>query len=330
MARTTITAGRVQSLAYGVRHWKTTLFVALVVMPVTVMFRFISGRNLIRGGRSTDATFFHGAREVRRGWWSDKPGAARAAIRLCGVAALLLWFIEPLVVYVLLALEAVVLVCVGVRRYREQQHEKKVLRPVWPAVAGIIGIPASQPPTRWLDIPHNFLDDPAAVPADEPAPEIAVGLLAADTDDERRVRALVQLFDQRFGCRHHGTVDYARRLVRIRRRPAEPYCWIAISNVLGLPSSELAVDWLEMPSNPAEPGSRISVRLPADVVNNVPIRDELGRVIDQQFPGEWASKVVRATDTAPAFVVLTHKHPPKKPPTYVDFLAEHPDYQETN
>lgn len=318
--------GGLTGLAYSVKHhWKSILVMSIVVGIPVMVFRVLSGRNLIGGGRTTDATFFRRAVSVRKGWWNDLPGYARAGLRCAVIAGFFLWFVVPELVIVLLCLELVVAGLSSWRRVRELMHEKTVLRPVWPAVAGIIGIPETEPPSRWLDIPANYTADPTA-----PDAEITVGLRPADADDERRVRDLVTLFDQRFGVRHHGRVDYAARLVHIRVRPPEPYCWPAVANVLGVPAAELADDWMTVPDNADEPGARITVTLPADVVNNVPIREELNRTINQQFPGEWSSKVVPATAQAPALVVLTHKHPPATPPTHVDFLAEHPDYQEMN
>jgi len=325
MSSNPITTGRIGRVVYDLRHWKLTIFVAVVIGIPTLVFRFVSGRNIIVGGRSTDATFLRPATSVRRGWWNDLPGYARAGLRCAVIAGFWLWFVWPELVITLLCLELVVVGLSSCRRIRDLMHERTVLRPVWPAVAGIIGIPESEPPTRWLDIPRNYQADPTALDA-----EITVGLRPADADDERRVRDLVTLFNQRFGAAHHGRVDYAARLVHIRVRPGEPYCWPAVANVLGVSASEMADDWMTVPDSTDEPGSRIVITLPSDVVNNVPIREDLARTINQQFPGEWASKVIPATAQAPALVVLTHKHPPATPPTYVDFLAEHPDYQGVN
>lgn len=315
-----ITTGRIGRTVYDLRHWKQTLAVLLIVGLPLLVFRFLSGRNLVRGGRSTDATFLRGARSVRKGWWNDQSGAARAGLRLAVIAGLWLWTVAPTVVYILLALELVVVVLSAHRKYREQQHVKRVLRPVWPAVAGIIGIPESESPSRWLDIPRAILDDPTA-----PDAELTVGLRAADADDERRVAALVQLFDQRFGVAHHGQVDYARRLVHVRVRPEEPAVWPAVANVLGVPVSDLASAWLQVPADPGTPGSRIVIKLPSDVVNADPIAKDLKALVNQRFVGEWSSTVLRVDQA----VVLTHKAPTPEPPKRVDFF-EHMAREEAN
>lgn len=313
----------ITGVAYAWKHhWKAIILTGLVVFPLLFVWRLLSGRNLFGGGRTTDATFTRGARSVRKGWWNDLPGVVRAGFRIAVIAGLLLWFVAPALVIAMVVLELLVTVASVVRRVRERRHERHVLRPVWPAVAGIIGVPDTEPPARWLDIPSTYRDNPT-----HPDAEITVGLRAADADDERRVRDLVTLFSQRNSVAHYGRVDYASRLVHIRARPVEPYCWPAVANVLGVDSGALAQEWVTVPDD-INPGAQIVVTLPSDVVNNVPIRDELARVINQQFPGEWSSRVDRATDTTPARVVLTRKAPPPTPPNFVDFLAEHPDYQQ--
>lgn len=317
-----LTTARINRVVYDIRHWKLTLVVLVLVTLPALMFRFLAGRNMWGGGRSTDATFLHRATAERRGWWNDLPGAARAGFRIAAIAAVVLWFVAPVVVLAAATLELVVVGLSAYRRTRELLHERRILRPVWPAVAGIIGIPDNQPPARWLDIPREMLTAPT------PDTEITVGLRAADPDDDRRVATLVQLFDQRYGRRHYGWVDYASRLVHIGLRPVEPPIWPAVANVLGV-EDELAADWLMTYTPGAEEPNdrRIVVRLPDDVVNNVPIRDELSRLINQQFPGEWESRVERPTDRLPARVVLKPKPPKPEPPKFVDFLGTHPDYR---
>lgn len=318
MSSNPITTGRIGRRVYDLRHWKLTLFVAVVIGIPTLVFRVLSGRNLMRGGRSTDATFFHSARETRKNWWDDLSGAARAGVRLLVVVGVWLWFVASTVVYILAGIELVVVVCVAVRKYRERQHEKMVLRPVWPAVAGIIGIPEDQPPTRWLDIPRSMVDDPTADDA-----EITVGLRAADAEDERRVAALVQLFDQRFGVPHYGSVDYARRLVHLRVRPDEPTIWPAVASVLGVNPACLASEWLHVSDNPHANGAQIFVHLPVEVIDDGPLADDLRTLIRQRFSGEWVVVPNRETRC----VVLTRKAPEPEPPTSVDFFtfeaAEH-------
>lgn len=331
MSRVTTVQGtrsaRVAGAVYYLRHPSALLLFLVMWVAVTVptlVLRFFTGANLWGGGRSTDATFLRRAVSVRKGWWNNQSGIARAALRCCGIAVLWLYSVAPWAVYILAAFEAVVLVLSTIRRVRERMHEKAVVRPIWPAVAGIIGIPESEPPARWLDIPPLVITDPA-----NPDAEITVGLRAADADDDRRVAHLVALFDQRFGVAHHGTVDYATRLVHIRVRTAEPYCWPAVANILGLDAShQLAEHWLDVPDN-LEPGAVIAVNIPQDVVNVTPLASALQTLVQQQFPGDWTAKsqpAVWGAEPRPARVLLTRKHPKPRPPKFVDFLGEHPDY----
>jgi hypothetical protein len=332
MSRNPITTGRIGRTVYDIRHWKITLVVFLFVGIPTLVFRVLSGRNIFGGGRSTDARFFRRAVSVRKGWWNDLPGISRAALRLAVITGLWLWFVAPWLVITLASLELVVVGLSCWRRFRDKLHEKTVLRPVWPAVAGIIGIPESEPPSRWLDIPRQ-------VEADVTEWEITVGLRAADAEDERRVRDLVTLFNQRYqGVPHYGWVDYAARLVHIRVRPPESPIWPAVANVLGVSSAALAKDWITVDPEAYgdKPGATVHVDLPPDAVNYAPFSSDLSRVVNQNFAGEWTSHVYRADFTkgarARARVVLTRKAPAPKPPAFVDFLAEHPDYrrQEAN
>jgi hypothetical protein len=335
MSRVTTVRGtlstRIGAASYYLRHPKAlVLFVVMwvIVAVPTLLWRTITGQNLFGGGRSTDATFTRRAVSTRKGWWNNLPGVKRAALRCCGVAVLWLWTIAPVVVYILLGLELVVVALSTARRLKEELHERRMLRPVWPAVAGIIGIPEVEPPSRWLDIPESMRTDPTA-----PDAEITVGLRAADADDERRVEHLVALFDQRFGVPHHGTVDYAARLVHIRVRQPEPYCWPAVANILGLDASrELAGNWLDIPDE-LDAGAVITVYIPQDAVSITPFSTALTTLINQQFKGEWAAKVEPAQlvpQPRPACVRLIRKAPKPTPPKFVDFLAEHPDYQEAN
>lgn len=305
-----------------------------------LVFRFVSGRDMVSGGRNTDATFCKPAREVRKSWWSDKRGASRAAIRFTVIAALWAWTVVPVVVSVLVGLECVVLALVAVRKYRERKYEKKVLLPVWPAIAGIIGIPETQPASRWVDIPpqaHTAALGPATDPttgAPDPTAEptgkhdITVGLKSADTDDERRVRALVQLFDQRFGIRHYGQVDHTKRLVHLRPRPPEPRYWPAVAELLGVSEEDLAQDWMQVAVQWNDDGSRLittSVQVtvpPTTLLDSV--KANLKVVLADHLDGEWnvaANKLART-------VTATPKPPEPTPPSSVGLFSEHPDYQE--
>lgn len=330
MSHNPITTARVGRIVYDLRHWKLTLVVAVLVGIPTLVFRVLSGRNIFGGGRSTDATFWRRAVSVRKSWWNDLPGAARAGLRLAAVAALWLWFVAPWIVITVVALELVVVGLSCWRRFRELLHERTVLRPVWPAVAGIIGIPETEPPSRWLDIPPRDEDHIESW-------EITVGLRAADADDERRVRDLVTLFNQRYqGTAHFGWVDYAARLVHIKVRPAEPAIWPAVANILGVSPAELSERWLQVEPEAygKEPGAKVRVNLPVDAVSYAPFSQDLSRLVNQAFEGEWTAHVYRAdyAKGVPPRVVLTRQAPPATPPKFVDFLAEHPDYrpQEAN
>jgi hypothetical protein len=323
-SRNQITTGRIGGVVYDLRHWKLTLFVAIVWGLPRLVCRVVSGRNLIGGGRDTDATFLRAAYGVRGSWWGNQRGVLRAGVRLLALVLFALWFNHPAVAYIGLGVTAVV---VGYRFYRHFQrvvHEKLMLRPVWPAVAGIIGVPVEEPPSRWLDIPRSMAGQEP--PADA---RIMVGLRAADNDDERRVRDLVQLFTQRFGARHVGTVDYAARLVSLRRRPAEPRIWPAVAAVLGVSPDDLADDWLTMPDN-FEPGAQVHVRLPDDVVDDTPLTDDLKRVVSQNFTGEWTARAIRGERERA--VVVTRKAPAPKPPKRVDWASYTPPsaHQEVN
>lgn len=313
MARTRnqLTTGRIGGLVYDLRHWKLTLLVAVVVGIPRLVFRVLSGRNLIGGGRTTDATFFRTAYDTRGSWWGNQRGIVRAVARLALLALAVLWFSYPTLAYVALGLVIVVVGYRSYRRWQEVRHEKTLLRPVWPAVAGIIGVPAEEPPSRWLDIPRTMAtDDPA------PDARIVVGLRAADADDERRVQDLMQLFTQRFGARHIGDVDYAARLVYLRRRPAEPRIWPAVATVLGVSPDDLADNWLTVPDD-LSPGAKVRVRLPDDCVDDTPFADDLKRVVNQNFTGDWSVRTERGERERA--VVLTRKAPAPKPPKRVDW-----------
>jgi hypothetical protein len=302
--------------------------------------RFVSGRDVFTGGRSTDATFLKPARAVRKSWWSDKRGISRAAVRFTVIAALWALTVVPVVVCILLGLECVVLALVAVRKYRERQYEKKVLLPIWPAIAGIIGIPDTQPASRWVDIPpeaHTTADcpttDPTADPTTEPASEptdkhdITVGLLSADTNDERRVRDLVKLFDQRFGIRHYGYVDYAKRLVHLRPRPAEPRYWPAVAQALGVPEEDLARDWMHVGywrNSPDEDWKvkHVEVTVPVDTLLDS-VKTNLKVVLADHLDGQWNLAANKPART----VTATPKPPEPTPPESVGLFSEHPDYQ---
>jgi hypothetical protein len=317
MPRNPLTTGRIGRVVYGLRHWKLTLFVAVVIYLPLLVTRFVVGRDL-RGGRTTDAVFVRGARDVRAGWWANQAGAVRAALRIAVVAAVLLWWVNRPLVIVVGCLALVVVVWRVVLHYLALWHERTVLKPVWPAVAGIIGVPDTTPPRQWLDIPHNMAKDPDA--------EIVVGLRSADADDERRVAALVQLFDQRFGGPFMGAVDYARRLVHIRPRPDEPNIWPAVASILGVDPAELAANWCEVDVDPDSDSGKVRVRIPATTINQDPLIAALKTLVSQRFGGEWAAKSNRVE----RFVDLHRKRPIPDPPKFVDFLADIEAPQEVN
>lgn len=306
MSHNPLTTARINRAVYDLRHWKITLLVGTVF----VLFRFLSGRDL-RGGRKTDATFFRGARAVRGGWWASAPGSVRMLVRFAAIGLLWLWTVNRTLVVVLAIAGAGVGAWLLVRAIRVRQHERRVLAPLWGAVAGIIGVPVNEPPRAWLSVPADLSQDGA---------EIVVGLLAADSKDDQRVNHLLILFSQRFGHPFVARVDYARRLVHLRFRPDEPQLWPPVAEVLGVGDGELAADWLTMPDDIEVETAAIIVRLPDDVIDDEPVTDRLRTLVNQRFRGEWVSKTERERRR----VVLTRKRPEPEPPKTVDWLT----YQE--
>lgn len=129
-------------------------------LPLTILAicfigigRFFSGHNMFGGGRSTDATFLHPARSIRKSWWANQRGIARLAVRLGTFWLLVLYTNSPALVWLLLAVGAVFALRSLVRRWRQRQHEKAMVAPIWPVVAGIIGVDTAEPAARWVDIP---------------------------------------------------------------------------------------------------------------------------------------------------------------------------------
>jgi hypothetical protein len=302
-----LTTARINRIVYDLRHWKITL----VVGTVFLVTRFVVGRDL-RGGRKTDATFFRRARLVRGRWWASAPGWQRAGIRFAALGGVWLWFTHPVVVVVLAVLGAAGAGWRGMRAWRTRRHEKRVLEPLWGAVAGIIGVPADEPPRAWLNIPKDM---------NAPGAPITVGLLAADSKDDQRVNHLLILFSQRFGREFVADVDYARRLVHLHYRPEEPAIWTPVARILGVDPGELADDWLTMPAAIEADTAAIVVSLPDHVVDDEPLADNLETLVNQRFRGRWAAH----PDRARRQIVMRRKRPIPEPPTRVDFLAELPD-----
>lgn len=331
-----VTTGRIGRTVYDLRHWKLTLLVLVVFMPLVLIWRVLAGRDLIGGKRTTDATFLRPARHQRKNWWADKAGWQRAGLRLAALGMIWAYLELPVLFWILAVGEAAVTTCVAVRRFRERKHVRTVLMPLWPALAGIIGVPEDQPPQRWLYIPDvvgigetRNSDGSLSFEGDS----IVVGLRAADDQDHKRVAALVALFDQRYHRAHYGRVDHQRRRVSIRVRPQEHRCWPAVANALGVSAAALEQDWMEISGSPETPGSTVRVYLPADVVNQSGMRTDLHTAIDDAFSGTWGSRIVKAKDATTetpgygAHVIFTHQQPKATPPEFVDFLAEHPEYR---
>jgi hypothetical protein len=323
MSDNPLTTARINRTVYDLRHWKLTLLVWFLFL----IGRFVSGRNLRGGGRTTDARFVRGARRVHGTWYNRLPGAARLGIR-CAVLGLLplwLWGGTPWLIAALVVGSAL-LVWVGLRQLAEERHLDRNVRPVWPAVAGIIGVDAEDNPSAWLDVPGDL---------DLPGAEIVVGLRAADAEDERRVAHLVTLFTQRLGVAMAATVDYAGRTVHLFRRPPEPAIWPAVADILGVPASDLAGDWLALdpgrhddgtPRPPADFDDKknltatVAVRLPDDLVDDEPVTESLKVLCNQRFAGDWLVK----TDRQKRRATLRRKPPEPVPPKRVDLLAEYP------
>ncbi|MGH9380814.1 MAG: hypothetical protein ACRD2Z_09405 [Thermoanaerobaculia bacterium] len=311
MSNNPITTARVGKVVYDIRHWKLTL----LVLVVFFLGRFLSGRRLVRGGRSTDAKFWRGARRVHGSWWASLPGVARVGLRLAVVGLVPLWVYagwQWLIVAGVVVVAGVV--WVGVRQIREERHLDAHVRPVWPAVAGIIGVPVEDNPSAWLEVPADL---------DAEGAQITVGLRAAATDDEKRVAHLVTLFSQRLDRRMSAKVDYAGRVVHLAPRPAEPVIWPAVADILGVPVADLAADWLTVPAgvqDKADLKAEIVVRLPDDVIDDEPITESLKVLVNQRFAGEWLVK----TDRQARRATLRRKPPEAVPPRLVDFLKQYP------
>lgn len=390
------TTGRVGGVVYDLRHWKLTLLVGAAM----ITGRFFSGRDVfvgqktLPGSRTTDATFTRGAHSVRRGPWANLPGAARMAIRLGVVMWLWAWFAVPALAVSAAVVGLAVLMWATIQRARKMGYERAVLEPVWPAVAGIIGVPESEPPGEWLEIQSHprttfyvladadnitarsarlavvnvpektnptkvqqalnqartaLGDDQdnttaraelevqrdgklprnAVVPDNVPSVgweqltgedtttthTIVVGLREADADDEKRIAALVTLFDQRYGVPHVGQVDYGRRLAHLKPRPPEPEIWPAVARAIGVPAYELAAAWLTLPADLNAPEPVFEIRLPLDLTNDAPVAAELKTLISGRFKGEWESR----TDSPARLVRIKRKPPKPKPPSYFDY-----------
>lgn len=323
-------------------------WLTLPLLMVLLVFRFVSGRRMFAGGRSTDATFWRQAREVRAGWYANQRGVVRLGLRCATLGALLLWAFAPAWFYVLLGLGAVWAVWAGLRRHRRREHDRLMVAPVWPAVAGIIGVPASQPGSRWVDIP-----DPAPEREDEPVGEntgrvrglvrrvrrqpgtavavprpdepILVGLRAADAGDDRRVAELVRLFDQRYGRAHHGRIDHTRRLVLITPRPAEPAYWPSVARILDVGADALADRWMRVEYPP--PGGRATgPRVTVSVPYGTPLEEAckaLRGLLHDVYGGEWQSDDPRREARE---LVLYPRPPEPTPPAHVS-LTDTPDYE---
>lgn len=302
------TTGRIAGVVYDLRHWKLTL---LVGIPM-VLTRFLVGRDL-RGGRKTDATFLRKARMRPGGWWGSAPGWLRAVLRIGFVVGTVAWFagyqgfVVTAGVVTFLMIAAVI-----VRRWCQHRYEKRVLYPVWPAVAGIIGVDERMPPSAWLDIPRDM---------SIPDAEIVIGLREADTKDEARVAALVRLFDQRFERRHIAKIDYGQRLVFLRLRPDEPAVWPAVAAALEVDDTELAAAWLTMPEDIDDPDARIRIRLPRDIIDDRTVVQNLKTLVGQRFGGEWDARSNRRA----GHVTLTRKRPTPEPPKLVDWFDFEPE-----
>jgi DNA translocase FtsK/SpoIIIE-like protein len=303
MSHNPTTTAKVNGIVYDIRHWKLTLAVLVFVTLPLLVFRILLGRDL-RGGRTTDATFFRSARQVRGHWWASVAGWKRAAVRIAALTAAWLWFAARGAFIAVVVVGLLLLAWFGWRRWKAYRYEKNVLRPVWPAVAGIIGIPEIEPPAAWLDV------QPDKAPTG--SPYIVVGLREADADDHRRIDDLIRLFNQRYGVPHTGHVDYANRLAKLVLRPAEPDVWPAVARILGVGHAELACDWLELPDDLEADGAQIAVRLPADTMDDAIRAGELQKLFGQRSSAKWRPTIDHITRT------VTFRHIPK-PPGHVAF-----------
>lgn len=317
-------------------------FRTLFVVALFGLFRFLSGRDIIRGGRRTDATFLRPARKVRGSVWHRLPGVARLVVRLVLLVVLIACLRGDQVLAILVGVALLAgWVWAGVRQLREDRHHARHVAPVWPAVASILQVDQDEDPTRWLDIPGP-LETPESTP-------VTVGLPAGFHDDDRRVDMLANLFTQRLGHTVSSRINYQARVVEFRRRPDEPDIWPAIADVLDVRASELADEWVtispyiedgsdsadaELPATDRKAlaeqrkqDATVVVSLPVTVVDHEPIVDNLITLVNQRYGGgKWSAR----TDRVKRQVRLYREKPTPVPPTNVDFLAEHPDYQEGN
>lgn len=295
--------------------WKWAVAINVAVFLAAFVGRWVSGLPLFGGTGTTDATFTRTAQRVRAGWWANLPIGFRAALRLAPFGMLWGWATEPTWT-VVAGVGCVGLLSWGVvRQWQAWRYERRVLRPLWPAVASIIGVDPDESPRAWLDVPEDMSADDA---------EIAVGLREDDTDNDRRLLALVRFFDQWRGGAYVGRVDHVRRLVLIRARPGEPAIWPAVARALRIDPGELAEKWLTLPAAPGADDAVVRVELPGDLVDDGPVTLDLRTLVAQRFGGEWTKHVNREA----RYVELRRKQPSPVPPTVVDFLTEHPDYQE--
>lgn len=168
--------------AYGMgRGFRRITLGLLVWWCVAAVVRFVGrfafGLPLV-SGRRTDATFFcrgtkyvnqlpdwFGRREPSR--WSLLPGYKRAGARwgvLLTVWAIAMWpRVVLLVVLNVAGVAAVVAAVRVVRGLRMRRHNRDVVRPLWATLSGYLGVAPTDDHSRYLDVPHDYATNRAAV-----------------------------------------------------------------------------------------------------------------------------------------------------------------------
>src|SRR4051794_19789000 len=128
-SRNQITTGRIGGGGYDLRHWKLTLFVAVVWGLPRLVCRVVSGRNLVGGGRAPAALSRRAACGVR-GWGGGNPrGVWGAGGPLPALVLFGLCFTPPVAASVGWGVAVFFGGSPFYRHYQRVVHEKLMLRP---------------------------------------------------------------------------------------------------------------------------------------------------------------------------------------------------------
>lgn len=303
----------------GVRLWMlfehTAVLLGLWLARLTG--RFIGGRVLL-SHRATDATFMHQARHLGGGWWASRAGWVRSTARLSPLLLWVGWIYSP--VWTIAAGLAAIALSVrwGVARYREREHERRWVEPLWPAIVEILGQSvADAPPRSWIDFPL----DPAALDA-----EIVVSLPDRSVSDCTRAASLRDLFTERLELGpwiEH--VEPQSRMVIFRHRPQDPPLWAPVARLFQLDPAGSPDEWIDMPPDIKSDDAEIRVNLPADSPDDTTLAESLARIADQRLPKKWAHRL----DHESRVCLLVRRPPERKPPEFVTLTdGEFPEIDE--